>query len=245
MRNQSYLKKLEQYNSFTRKDLYQTMYECGEKVSEALLKVKLQELLKTGQIIRVGRNAYCVPPDGIDQYKYQYSELSKDVAKVILEAHPYLAFSVFEIVQLNEFVNHQLVHNIVFVSVESDLGDFVFDTLKTKYPGKVLLNPTVDIFHRYWYDGMIVIEKMVTEAPRKKNRLWATRLEKLLVDLLADSLLKNSISETEYPGIYVNAFQKYVIDESSLFRYAKRRGIERKLLDLIYEKTNIQLRTRR
>lgn len=245
MANHNYLKTLEQYNSFNRDDLYQAMYNCGEKISEALLKVKLQDLLKSGKIMRVGRNAYCVPEEGMYQYEYNYSDLSKEVAKKILENHPYLDFTIFEIVQLNEFVNHQLAHNIVFVSVESDLGDFVFDTLKSEYPGKVLLNPTLDIFHQYWYDGMIVIEKLITEAPKEKDNPWATRIEKLLVDLQTDSLLMNSVSEAEYPGIYESVFQKYVIDESSLFRYAKRRGAEKRILDLIHNKTNIQLRTRR
>lgn len=137
MSEQGYLKEMERYDSFNRKELYHAINDCGEKISEALLKVKLQELLKSGKIARVGRNAYCVPKDGIYQYGYEYSQLSKTVAKLIVENHPYLKFTIFELVQLNEFVNHQLAHNIVFVSVESDLGEFVFDTLKAEYPGKV------------------------------------------------------------------------------------------------------------
>ena len=44
------------------------------------------------------------------------------------------------------------------------MGGFVFDTLKKKYPGKVLINPTSEIYHLYWYDDMIVIEKLVSEV---------------------------------------------------------------------------------
>lgn len=51
---------------------------------------------------------------------------------------------------------------------------------------------------------------------------WHTRLEKLLVDLVSDSLLQEVISKSEYPAILEGTFSGYVIDESCLFRYAKQ-----------------------
>lgn len=245
MNKQGYLNVLKQYNSFTRMDLFETMNKYDGEISLSSFKVKLQELLKQREIVRVGRNMYCVPSENTYLYDYCYSEYAKAVVALIQEQHPYLEFTVFEIVQLNEFVNHQLAHNIIFVSVEGDLGDFVFDTLKEKYPGKVLLNPTTEIFHQYWYDEMIVIQRLITETPRNKDTAWAARIEKILVDLMADPLLLNTLSLAELPGIYEDVFQKYVIDESCLFRYAKRRGVEKKILNLIRNKTAIILKTRR
>lgn len=154
-----------------------------------------------------------------------------------------MEFTIFELVQLNEFVNHQLAHNVLFLSVEDDIIDFVFDLLKEQFPGKVLLDPTPELYHQYWYDGMIVLNKLVTEAPRGIEEAWHTRLEKLLVDLVSDSLLQEVISKSEYPAILEGTFSGYVIDESCLFRYAKRRGAEKQLKALIREKTNITLRT--
>ena len=107
----------------------------------------------------------------------------------------------------------------------------------------MLLDPTPELYHQYWYDGMIVLNKLVTEAPRGIEEAWHTRLEKLLVDLVSDSLLQEVISKSEYPAILEGTFSGYVIDESCLFRYAKRRGAEKQLKALIREKTNITLRT--
>ena len=76
------------------------------------------------------------------------------------------SFRIFELVQLNEFVNHQIAHNVIFVSVESGWGSYVFDSLKDQYVGKILLNPSVEIFHQYWSDDMIVIQKLVSESPK-------------------------------------------------------------------------------
>ncbi len=237
-----YLKILENEKSFSRSELMETMKNDGKNISEASFKVELQKLLKEGSIIRVGRNAYCVAKDGVGVYSYEYSDDAKNIAKILKQKFPFLNFTIMDFVQLNEFVNHQLAHNVIFLSVEDDLGDFVFDALKEVYPGKVLIYPTIEMYHQYWYDGMIVIGKLVSEAPMGQNEKWNTRLEKLLVDISTNSILKSSVSEAELPNIYEEAFAKYPIDESCMFRYAKRRGAEKKIREFIKKSTNVQLR---
>ena len=237
-----YLKILENKTTFSRAEFMETIQENGKTISEASFKLELQKLLKKGSIVRVGRNKYCVAKDGVRIYAYEYSDDAKAVAELLKKKFPYLDFTIMDFVQLNEFVNHQLAHNVIHVSVEEDLGDFVFDALKEKYPGKVLINPTPEIYHQYWYDGMIVVGKLVSEAPMGQKEKWNTRIEKLLVDVITNSILLSSVSETELTNIYEEAFEKYAIDESCMFRYAKRRGAEKKIREFIKEKTNVQLR---
>jgi len=242
--DRKYLEMLCNQNSFTRNELKTAMHTCGLDISEALFKAKLQGLINSSLIFRVGRNAYCVAQEDVQHYRHNYSVSAENVVGIISKHYPKIKYSVFELVQMNEFVNHLLAHNTIFVSVESSLGDFVFDTLKESHPGNVLINPTSDIFHQYWYSNMLVITKLVTEAPSDNNRPWAARIEKILVDIMADPLIQSSISASEFPGIYTEVFRKYVVDESCLFRYAKRRGVYNEILQLIQEDTNIQLRTR-
>ena len=236
------LKFLENKTTFSRAELMETIQEKGKTISEASFKLELQKMLKEGTIVRVGRNKYCVSKNGVGIYDYEYSDDAKAVAEILKKKFPYLDFTIMDFVQLNEFVNHQLAHNVIYVSVEEDLGDFVFDALKEKYPGKVLINPTPQIYHQYWYDGMIVVGKLVSEAPMGQKEKWNTRIEKLLVDVMTNSILLSSVSETELTSIYEEAFAKYAIDESCMFRYAKRRGAEKKIREFIKEKTNVQLR---
>ncbi len=230
---------------FTRDDVKRAMQSCQDNVKvigDAAFKARLQRLLREGNIARTGRNAYVVSAQRAQQYQYAYSDLSNDVAAHIAGKHPYLAYSIFELVQLNEFVNQQLAQNAVFVSVESKLGDFVFDTLKEAYPGRVLIYPTPEMFHRYWTNDMIVIVKLTSESPKGIIRSWHTGLEKLLVDLMSDPLLIGLVSRDELPGIYEEAFRKYVIDESRMFRYARRRTADERIRQFIYEKTAVKLR---
>lgn len=237
-----YLSFLENKTTFSRAELMETMQENGRAISEASFKFELQKMLKDGAIVRVGRNKYCVAKDGVKVYSYEYSDDARDIANILKKKFPFLNFTIMDFVQLNEFVNHQLAHNVIHISVEEDLGDFVFDALKEKYPGKVLINPTPDIYHQYWYDGMIVIGKLVSEAPMGQQEKWNTRIEKLLVDVMTNSILLSSVSQEELTNIYEGAFAKYAIDESCMFRYAKRRGAGKKIREFIKQNTHVQLR---
>lgn len=53
----------------------------------------------------------------------------------------------------------------------------------------------------------------------------------MLVDVVANPLLLDSVSESEYPTIYEDAFSMYVVDESCLFQYAARRAVDKKGTD--------------
>ena len=229
---------------FTRKELLESFRMAGYMLSEASFYKKVEELVKSGQIIRVGRNVYSLPDDKRLTYEYKYSELAEEVAQEIAQQYPYVNFSIFEFVQLNDFVNHLIAHNVIFLSVEAEIMDFVFETLRDKYPGKVLINPTVEIYHQYWSDNMIVLGKLTTEAPKGQKASWHTRLEKMLVDIMAEPLLLASISRAEYPHIYEDAFDRYIIDENGLFRYASRRKVTKKIKELIRKETDIVLRTK-
>ena len=229
---------------FTRKELLESFRMAGYMLSEASFYKKVEELVKNGQIIRVGRNVYSLPDDKRLTYEYKYSELAEEVAQEIAQQYPYVNFSIFEFVQLNDFVNHLIAHNVIFLSVEAEIMDFVFETLRDKYLGKVLINPTVEIYHQYWSDNMIVLGKLTTEAPKGQKASWHTRLEKMLVDIMAEPLLLASISRAEYPHIYEDAFDRYIVDENGLFRYATRRKVTKKIKELIRKETDIVLRTK-
>lgn len=244
MLEKSYYDGLLDVTRFTRKELLESFRMAGYMLSEASFYKKVEELVKNGQIIRVGRNVYSLPDDKRLTYEYKYSELAEEVAQEIVQQYPYVNFSIFEFVQLNDFVNHLIAHNVIFLSVEAEIMDFVFETLRDKYPGKVLINPTVEIYHQYWSDNMIVLGKLTTEAPKGQKASWHTRLEKMLVDIMAEPLLLASISRAEYPHIYEDAFDRYIVDENGLFRYASRRKVTKKIKELIRKETDIVLRTK-
>lgn len=236
-----YLNQLNNLSSFTRNDLFQAMQNTMPNLTQANFKVRLNQLLAGGEVMRVGRNAYSVC-NNTKEYSYEYSEDAQDLVGIIEENYPLLDFRIFELVQLNEFLNHQIAHNTTFVFVEEDLGAFVFDTLKEYYQGRLLINPTVEMYHQYWAEDMVVILKMATEAPKGKVKKWATCIEKFMVDIYCEKVLLSTYSISEQKNIFSNIFEHYIVDESKLFRYARRRGVEKTFKEFLQNEAKINLR---
>lgn len=147
-----------------------------------------------------------------------------------------------ELYQLNRFLNHQIAHNAIFVFVEKDISISVFERLKKDYAGRVLINPSEKDFFNYRLEDIIVVKNLLTESPKGKTQFWHTDLEKLLVDLFSDKLLKEMFSESELPSIFETSFANYIIDESKMFRYAKRRKADKRIKQFIDCDTTVKLR---
>ncbi len=234
--------RLSKANYFDRDELFLAMKSVEPDLTESNFKARLQKLLQSEEIGRVGRNAYCVCKKNLRLYSHEYSELANNLATFIRKKHEYLDFRIFELVQLNEFLNHQIAHNIIFLSIEADLQDFVFDELNEKYERKVFIDPTLELFHRYMTDDMIVIDKLPSEAPKGRTEFWHTDLEKLLVDTMNDEIIGSTFDKAELQTVFENAFENYIVDESRLFRYARRRSVEREMRTFIKENTDVMLR---
>lgn len=210
-------------NRFSRSELLKYFEDNGFDMSKASFNNRLTELIKNGEIVRIGHNTYVLGNYECAIYSYIYSAKAQNIAKEISDRYPFVDFRIFETCQLNEFINHLLAHNTTIVYVEPVALESVFEELKTLYPGKVLLNPSIDMYHQYWSDDMIVLKKLVTESPKGLDLSWHTRLEKMIVDLVADKLLSKMIQDNEIDTVIEEASNKYTIDISCLGRYARRR----------------------
>ncbi len=240
-----YFEDVKKQKCFTRKQVLESFRNAGYQLSDSSFYKTFSLMVKNGDLIRVADGLYCFPDNNEKQYCHKYSELATEVASLVQEQFPLVNFSIMELIQLNDFVNHQIANNILFLFVESDVMDFIFEMLRDRYFGKVLIDPTPKIYHQYWCENMIVILKLTTEAPKSIDISWHIRLEKLLVDVVAEPLILNSFNNNETVNIYEEAFSMYVVDESCLFRYARRRAIDQKIKKMIEEKTNITLHVQR
>lgn len=237
-----FLSGLENKLVFEKADLLKNVRAESPSISDSGFYRIMKKMLSNGEIVRAGRNSYYVPEHQMAVYSHQYLELSEDLAEYIGEKYFDLDFRIFESVQLNEFLNHQIGQNIIFLSIEENLEDFVFQDIRDRYNNNVLLAPTIELYHRYWKENMIVIDRLPTETPKGNEKHWHTDIEKLLVDIMADKRISDTFSEAEFPLIYETAFSDFVIDESRMFRYARRRGADEKIKQYLKEKTAVKLR---
>lgn len=231
------LEKLAKYPTFNRADLHLIMALNNVKTTDNIVNHMIKRLIDNRDIIRIGRNQYKL--SGSKKiYQFPHSEQVILLADEIIKAHPFLDFRLFELIQINEFVNHQVANNIIFLFVEGGLETDVFNTLFENHRGSILLKPSIEELYRYMTDDIIVIEKLPSESPKGINAFWDTRLEKMLVDIVVDKILSKVVYKGEYQVIFHDAVEKYAIDKNVIVRYLRRRGAYEKFLKFISEEVN-------
>ena len=218
--------------SFTRQEYYRTVAEGSGKISEDALAYSLRKDLSEGRILRVGWNRYSF--QGSKKiYTHTYSDEACDVAGKIITEYPDAEFQIFELVQLNEFVNHLYAHNTIFLFVENDLIDYVFDSLRQPCFGRLMIKPDITDYYRYLADDQVVLLRLPSGSPRGNQEKWQSRIEKILVDITVDKLVSNIIPESEFETVFREASERYFIDAKTMFSYARRKGATVKLKQVL------------
>ena len=225
---------------FTRSDFIEYVGKHNPKLKDTTAGWLLYDMQKNNVIERVAHNAYRVHTD--DRQKLSYEpHLSGDSTKTIeflKERFPYVDFIVWETRALNEFANHQMARNFIFVEVEKDIAEFVFNALIENNENRVLYKPdTKEIIH-YSADVTVAVIPLTSEAPTLN---YTAKLEKLLVDLFANPLIPWIMSPGDFSGIFDEAFSKYYINYKLMLRYARRRGKEKKITSFIKDETRVNI----
>lgn len=218
---------------------------CNEAIKESCSSWLVNQMIQLGFLIKAGRNQYVrvEKSQNLRDYEYQPSEYMNDIVSLLTENFPLLKFQAWEAFQFNYFVNHQLAHNTVFIEVESMLENSVFEFLQDKYAGNVLLKPGRDTFQIYARDNTIVVTNMISETPVNKKSKYLITMEKFLIDMMCNKLIELLVEKSEFPMIYEEVFAHYKIDESKMFRYARRRNMEDRMKEYLKRNTQVKLRT--
>lgn len=232
MNEELLLKKLNTKKTFDRETLFKVVKEQNKEFRKNSLSWLLRKLTSDGDIIRIARNQYKVVIAS-EPAKRKYSPLISDKLKRIndfmQEKYPLVDYCIWETVQLNEFLNHQIAHNVIVIEVENMLENAVYSALREEFDKNVLLKPNSKELMYYKENDTISVLKLISEAPVNKKENHANTIEKLLVDFEANMIMLSTISPSEYNHMYYDIFEKYIVDESKLMRYARRRNAQDKV----------------
>lgn len=218
---------LKNQSSFSRQEFVKEM-ERTYRMTTSQIDYDLRKRIRKREIVRKGWGEYSVASSK-KEYIYQYSDLSKEIADQLNNEYFDLNFRIFELVQLNAFLNHQMAHNTYFVYVENDFVDAVFDLLFRTYPGKVMLKPDADHYFRYLLENEIVVLRLPSESPKGYDEPWHIKIEQILVETMTSKLMSQILPESEQRNLLGGAFSGYLVDEKTMIRYAKRKGTEKKV----------------
>jgi len=211
--------------TYRHKELVNLLKGLKADLSESTYHWAISGLIRTGSLIRRGYDSYSLSSDSNDdKYLPIYSDRAKEVSGLISEKYPYLQFTVFETVLMNEFLNHLIARNTIFLQVEKESSIYVFRFLQELNVGNVMYKPTVKDLGLYWSGDCIIVTDLISEAPLRTDMPHSIMLEKMLVDMSADKLIAASFSKAEFPFVIEQAKSRYLLDRVRMLRYARRRN---------------------
>lgn len=223
--------------SYRRADIVDIMKRERYGLSENSYVWAIGSLVKKGLLQHEGRNCYSLP-NGKKKGVYipLYSEEAMTIRDQVEKNYPLIGFTVFESVLLNEFLNHQIARNTIFLQVERDVGAFVFEFLKENTGKAVMYRPSQKEYSLYWGPHSIIVLDWTSEAPLDSNSPHDITIEKLLVDAFCDKAIRKVYSASEYESIVSAAYDRYRVDTIRLLRYARRRNREKEIKEYIPER---------
>lgn len=219
------LQKLNGKMSYRREDLFHTLRSEKADLSESAFRWTLYNLLQEKKLFKVDYDTYVtVKPTDLPKYKPYYSKKANTLMDRLSKQYPELEFVIFESILLNEFLNHQIAQNTLYVQVEKDVSSYIFDNLKEEYTGNVLYKPGEIEFDRYWARDCIVVLDLISQAPLSQDKPHEITAEKMLVDIIAERSISQTFSPSEISFIFENVMRSYQVDRRKMNRYAGRRG---------------------
>lgn len=225
---------------FTRKELKDYIRAKNPALKDSSFSWLLYDLCQKRIIQRIAHDVYQKYEEGslLKNYTADMSADTVNILGFLKTRFPLITFIIWETRAFNEFANHQMARNFIFIEVEKQFDESVFNALHEKNNYTVLYRPRAKELALYSGNITVSVLPITSEAPISG---YYARLEKLLVDLFANELLDLIISRSDFPGIYEEAFSKYNINYNMMIRYAKRRGKDEKIESFINSETTINV----
>lgn len=211
-------------------------YKMNEpELKRSTLRWRVYKLVNDGILHRIKRGIYTLKNE-----KKEWSPIItgnlRELYLSIREKFPYLKCCVWTTQWLIPYTHHLPMGHLIFVETEKGTEESLFSLLGRKFIMPVLLNPTKKEMSNYieWGKENVIIRNLISQSPLKKiEDVQIPTLEKIVIDLFIDKVVLESFQGNELKSIYENLFENFNINESTLKRYAQRRGKWQEFLNTI------------
>lgn len=226
--------------SFSRDELFNFYTQFEPELKETTFRWRIYQLKAKRIIAVISKGAFTL------LYKPTFKPgIAENERKIFLKLEkqfPTLKFCVWSTKMIHEFMLHFPGKFITILEVEKAALEPVYDFLRDQGLRNVFIQPEEKEIERYIYesDSSIILKALISKSPLQRvTKIVTITLEKLLVDLYADKKLLAAFQGNELTHIVNNAYNRYSIDFTKLFNYAKRRAKEIELMDFFTDSTDI------
>lgn len=219
---------------FTRKELIANLKSQAPVNPLNTLSEQINRLLKSNQIVRLDRGVYALSDNTKKEYSIVCSDDIKRIYQQIKTQFPFANYCIWDSNSIMPYMHHIPNLNFIYVDVERDATESVFNLLNSDRSQRVFLMPDQTQHERYITGSeAIIIRPLVSEAPLQTIEGMKTpTIEKILVDIIGD-IEFSFLQGNEMNAVYTNIFERNNVNKSKLLRYATRRGRKQEVEQLL------------
>jgi len=152
------------------------------------------------------------------------------IGKILEGSFDHHFYNIWNTTWLNDWSELQATFSMIILEVDRESMERVFYNLKDKHPNQpIFLKPDEAVISTYVSElsQSLIIKPMILRAPVLKiKKVIVPTLEKILVDLYCDDKLFFAFQGSQLIKIYQSCFERYIINLSTMFNYARRRKRE-------------------
>jgi len=226
--------------SFSREELFDFFRRSKPGLKETTFRWRIYHLKSKQQIAPISRGLFTLSFK--PAFEPAIGEVERKIYTKIEKQFPDLKQCIWSTKIVNDFMLHIPGKFITILQVEKDALEPIFEYLKEQNFRNVYIQPEEKEIERYIYEteSAIILQTLVSKAPTQKiEKITTTTIEKMLVDLYCEKKLFRAFQGSEMIHIINNSYNRYSIDFTKLFGYAKRRRKEIDIMEFLSDKTDI------
>jgi hypothetical protein len=215
-------------DGFSRAELFNYFVQVEGELNEGTFGWRIHDLKKKNIIHEIKRGLYTLNAKPV--YVPAVDDKIKKLAAIFTENYRHARYCLWNISWLNEFTVHQFNRELFLFETEKDLEESLAHTLSDNGYNNVIWSVKATHLSIINAADPIVILPLISRAPiqeietEEKKAVSLPTLEKILVDIYKDEKLFYFVKGAEMEKIFKHAFDRYSINYTTFFGYAKRRG---------------------
>ncbi len=212
--------------------LYKKALKLGYSGTMETFRVWIYLLTKEGLLKRVKTGMYAKNINK-EIYKMSADHFMRRISVMLNKKYKNIKYDMWNISVLNEFTRYTFNKSFYVLDVEVDLKEFVFEFLQEKSM-EIFMDISENDVYKYLFSNKktLLLLPLVTESPiTQVDNVYVPYLEKIMVDVVSEEKLNTIVEDIN--DVYKNIYDKYMINERRLFRYARRRNKEDKIKNIL------------
>jgi hypothetical protein len=215
---------------FSRRELHDYFFTMEGEIKEGTLGWRIHELKQKNILREVQRGWYTLEVRPF--YRPSIDPAIKELANLFTRNFRTAPYCLWNTGWLNEFTVHQFSSERILLETEKDLHESLANILGDNGYYNVIWSLKGQPPRNNFKETPILLLPLISRAPVQRvasddgSSVDIPTLEKILVDIYDDSSAFRFIQGAEMERIFEHANERYAINYSTLFNYAKRRGKE-------------------